>query len=130
MNASAILNSSLQLEPPFYIILFNFFLLPLIVGNLLDVSITKLLGSQNCSFDGKEKICNIGGTEIPAYAREAGRSILQILIVFLTIRYFSSYFKSTVFPVFGLGVFLYSQTDLQEDFRRLINSLLFMIKHY
>jgi len=130
MNASAILNSTIQSEQPFYITLTNFFVVPLLLGNILDIGITKLIGSQSCTFDGTQKICNVAGNTVPAYLREGGRTLLQILIVFLLLRYFSSYFRSSLFPVFGLGVFIYSQPDLQEDFRRFINSILFMIKHY
>ena len=129
MNSSAILNSTLYPEQPFYTILLNYFLMPLVVGNFLDVGFTKLVGSQNCSFDGKERICTIAGSKIPAYAREALRSLLQLLVIFLVLRAFSAYFKNTLYPIFGLGIFLYSQTDLFEDFRRLINSFLFMIKY-
>jgi hypothetical protein len=129
MNSSAILNSTLYPEQPFYTILLNYFVIPLVLGNFLDVGFTKLIGSQNCSFDGKERVCNIAGSKIPAYGREALRSLLQLLVVFLILRAFSTYFKNTLYPIFGLGIFLYSQTDLFEDFRRLINSFLFMIKH-
>lgn len=129
MNASAVLNSTIQYEPPFYTILFMYFLVPLLAGNVIDLGITKLIGSQNCTFDGKEKVCDIAGQTIPSYAREAGRAILQFLIIYMTMRYFSAYFRPSLFPVFGLGVFLYSQTDLIEDFRRFINSLLFIIKY-
>lgn len=129
MNASAILSSTLQVEQPLYLTALYYFLAPLIAGSIIDLAITKFAGSQNCTFDGKEKVCTVGGITMPAYAREAGRSIFQILVILFTIRYFTTYFRATVFPVFGLGVFLYSQPDLLEDFRRLINSLLFIIKH-
>jgi hypothetical protein len=129
MNSSAILNSTLYPEQPFYTIILQYFLAPLILGNFIDVGFTKLIGSQHCSFDGKERVCNIAGSKIPAYGREALRSLLQLLAIFLTLKYFSTQFKNTLFPIFGLGIFIYSQTDLFEDFRRLINSLLFIIKH-
>jgi hypothetical protein len=127
MNSSALLLA--QLEPPWYTVIFQFFLLPLLIGNIIDISFNKLVGSQNCSFNGTDKICSIFGQTMPSLFREGGRSIIQMLVLFFTLKYFSNYFKSTVYPVAGVTIFILSQPELFEDFRRFVNSLLFIIKH-
>ena len=127
MNSSALL--TLQAEPPFYNIIFYYLFCPLLLGNIIDITFTKFAGPQLCSFNGTAKTCNIGGQTFPSFARELGRSLLQLTVLFFTIRYFSIYFKSSVFPIVGLSIFCFSQPELFEDFRRFINSLLFMIKH-
>jgi hypothetical protein len=89
----------------------------------------KFIGSQNCSFDGVNKVCSIAGQKVPSYVREFGRSFFQLVLVFLVLKYVSAYFKNTIYPVAGITIFILAQSDLFEDFRRFINSLLFMIKH-
>lgn len=127
MNSSALLLA--QLEPAWYTVILQFFILPLLVGNIIDISFNKLIGSQHCSFNGTDKICTIFGKTMPSLLREGGRSIIQMLVLFFTLKYFSSYFKSTVYPVAGVTIFILSQPELFEDFRRFVNSLLFIIKH-
>jgi len=127
MNSSALL--SLQAEPPFYSTIIYYFLSPLLLGNLIDISFTKLAGPQLCSFNGTEKTCTVAGQTVPSIVREFGRSIIQIVLLFFTIKYFSTYFRATVYPIAGLLIFCLSQPELFEDFRRFINSVFFMIKH-
>ena len=90
---------------------------------------SKLVGSKYCSFNGTDKVCTIAGQTVPSYVREIGRSVIQLLIVFFVIKYFSSYFKASVYPAAAISVFIISQPELFEDFRRFINSIFFMIKH-
>jgi len=127
MNSSALLLN--QIEPPFYILIGQFFVLPLVLGTILDIGVNKIIGSQYCSFNGTSKVCTIGGQAVPSYVREAGRSLVQLIGLFFILKYFSSYFKGTIYPAAGITIFILSQSELFEDFRRFINSLLFMIKH-
>lgn len=124
MNSSALILS--QIEPPWYNSILQFFVFPLLLGNLIDISFNKLFGSQHCSFNGTDKVCVILGKTVPSYAREAGRSLMQLLVLFFILKYFTSYFKS---QAAGVAIFILSQPELFEDFRRFINSLLFIIKH-
>lgn len=126
MNSSALY---LQAEPPFYTTILSFLIAPILLGNIIDLTFTKLVGPQSCSFDGTQKVCTVFNKTVPAYLRELARSLIQIIVVFFIIKYFSIYFKSSVFPVTGLSIFLLSQPELFEDFRRFLNSLIFLIKH-
>jgi hypothetical protein len=117
-------------ETPFYMNFIYYSLFPLIIGSSIDVGFNTVMGPQICSFDGEEKKCNIFGKNIPAWLREISRSLLQLCVLFLVLFLAKSYFKATLFPICGLGIFLASQPDLYEDFRRFVNSILFMIKHH
>ena len=127
MNSSALFLA--QLEPPWYIVILQFFLLPLLVGNFIDIGFNKVVGSQYCSFNATNKVCTIFGQTFPSSIRELGRSVVQMFVLFFLLKYFSSYFKSTVYPVAGVAIFILSQPELFEDFRRFVNSLLFIIKY-
>jgi hypothetical protein len=87
------------------------------------------MGSQMCSFDGEEKKCTIFGNKIIASHRELGRPIIQILLIFAILYFLKPYFKTGLFPIAGLGIFLASQPELFEDFRRFLNTMLFNLKH-
>ena len=102
---------------------------PVVLGTAFDLGFNNLLGSQMCSFDGEDKICTIFGKKINGWQREIGRSILQLLLVFAILYYIKPYFKTGLFPIVGLGIFLVSQPELFEDFRRFINTMLFNLKH-
>jgi hypothetical protein len=116
-------------ETPFYLNFIYYLLFPLIIGSSIDVGFNTFMGPQICSFDGEEKKCNILGKNIPAWVRELSRSVLQLVVFFLILFLAKTYFKASLFPICGLGILIATQPDLYEDFRRFINSILFMIKY-
>jgi hypothetical protein len=124
------LSQTIIVETPLYMNFIYYAMFPLIVGSAIDVGFNTLMGPQICSFDGNEKKCNIFGKNIPAWAREIARSLLQLGVLFLILFLAKSYFRATLFPIGGLAIFIATQPDLYEDFRRFINSILFIIKHY
>lgn len=115
-----------------------FIILPVLIGSVIDIGLTHLIGPQYCSFKETEHKCVIIGThtEIPAIARELGRSIIQlillVLLVFVMQKVAPTYCRhlhSTLAGVVGVTAFMYTQSDLFEDFRRFNNSLIFKLKH-
>lgn len=129
-HQASYLSHTIIAEPPFYMNFIYYAMFPLIIGSAIDVGFNTLMGPQICSFDGNEKKCNIFGKNIPAWARELSRALIQLCILFAILILAKSHFKTTLYPICGVGIFLASQPDLYEDFRRLINSILFMIKHH
>lgn len=112
----------------------KFFLVPMALGLSVDIATTKGLGVQTCSFKDGETKCKIYGQTITGLTRELLRVIFQlsyILSALYFIEYVSSYTRGITSPVgiMGLAAFIMVQSDLFEDVRRLLNSLLFKIKY-
>jgi hypothetical protein len=115
-----------------------FIILPVLIGSIIDIGITHLIGPQYCSFKETEHKCVIIGTdkEIPGIGRELGRTIIQVILlvilVFVLQKVAPAYCRhlhSTLAGVVGVGAFMYTQSGLFEDFRRFNNSLIFKLKH-
>ena len=119
-------------EPSIFMAFGKNFVAPLFVGSLIDISVTKFLGSQHCSMS-KEGVnsCNLGGTSIPGLHREFIRVCIQLgILLFLIYSYTSSpMFTKEHISILGSAAFLIAQSDFFEDFRRMINSILFKINY-
>jgi hypothetical protein len=123
-------------EPSLYIVIGSCLLLPLLAGSLLDTSTTQLVGVQNCSFKDGETKCVLFKQTVSGWIRELGRCLFQIAHVVIAVvllqAYAPVYAKSLLvnhYGILGLAGFLVTQSDFFEDFRRLLNSLIFKIKH-
>jgi hypothetical protein len=107
--------------------------LPLFVGTFLDITITQFIGVQHCSFKDAETKCIIAGQTLSAPVREFTRVLVQLLVIlalyYLTYTYAPTYMATGTMGILGLSSFIFTQNNLYEDFRRMINSILFKIKH-
>ena len=134
MNAYTVSNLTTVNEPPIYLLIVVFIILPLLVGSIIDITFTQLAGSQYCSFKDGETRCTIMKSDVPSSVREGGRFILQLLIIiaavvgFSRVPYTGLMAKSPI-GLMGMSLFIATQYDLMGDFRRLLNSLLFTIKN-
>lgn len=110
---------------------------PLLIGAVIDVLFTQLMGSQFCSLNSNsEYICSIRGVKFPQWEREFIRTFLQFGLIMCSIIYLLNNNAGLVTPLqtslFGLsGVILFwlAQPDLFSDFRRLCNGLVFTVKY-
>jgi hypothetical protein len=116
---------------------FLYALIPLFIGIILDVAFTQVMGSQFCHFDQTTYVCNIHGIRTEQWIRETVRSGLQLglimcLLLFIQSTYpsISSSLYTSLFGITGLILLFVSQSDLFSDFRRLVNGLVFSLKHY
>ena len=132
MNSySASTNFVTHTEPSIFITFAKNFLAPVLVGSILDILMTKAVGVQNCAFKDGETKCTLFEKSVPALVRELLRVTIQlgiILFIIYTIQT-SPTFNKGHFSILGSAAFLICQSDLFEDLRRLINSLLFKIKY-
>ena len=112
--------------------LLSLLFLPLIIGSFIDVSFTQLIGSQHCSFTETEFVCTIAGTTMPAWIRELVRFLIQIVVLSLLFLFIKPYIHGdlTFIGVIGCGGFMMTQSGLFEDFRRFINSIIFLAKYH
>lgn len=110
---------------------------PLLIGAVIDVLFTQLMGSQFCSLNSNsEYVCSIRGVKFPQWEREFIRTFLQFGLIMCAIIYLLNNNAGLVTPLqtslFGLsGVILFwlAQPDLFSDFRRLCNGLVFTVKY-
>lgn len=110
---------------------------PLLIGAVIDVLFTQLMGSQFCSLNSNsEYVCSIRGVKFPQWEREFIRTFLQFSLIMCAIIYLLNNNAGLVTPLqtslFGLsGVILFwlAQPDLFSDFRRLCNGLVFTVKY-
>ena len=111
---------------------FGFLLLPVIVGSAIDVGFTQSIGSQHCSFTETEFTCTIAGKKMPAWVRELSRFILQISVLIIFIVLLKSHIRGyeSFIGILGSGAFMMTQSGLFEDFRRFINSIIFLAKYH
>ena len=120
-------------EPPFYMLILLFIVAPLLIGSVIDIAFTQLVGSQHCSYKDGETRCTILKSDVPALVREAGRFLVQFaIIMFLVLGLATTSYGSqlrTPIGSLGLTVLIATQSDLMEDFRRFMNGLLFIIKN-
>lgn len=128
------LTSAHSTEPSLLIGFGKFFLVPLALGLALDMVSTQGLGVKTCAYKDGETKCKIYGQTITGLTREFVRVIFQvvhILFALYFIEYLATYTRGISNPVgiMGLAAFIMAQSDLFEDVRRLINSLLFKIKY-
>jgi hypothetical protein len=134
INLSA---SNAATESPIWLSFLTFIVAPAVLGSIIDIGFTQVMGAQHCSFKETEHKCIIlGQTNISAIFRELGRAILQctllIILVYILREYASVYSKqlyTTLGGVVAIVIFMNTQSDLFEDFRRFNNGLLFRIKH-
>ena len=133
MNSYTVANLAASLTPPFYMLVLVFIAAPLIVGSVIDIAFTQLVGSQHCSYKDGETRCTILKSEVPTLVRESGRFVAQLTIVIALLLWFASTSYAgqlrTPIGVLGLILFMITQSDLMEDFRRFMNGLLFIIKN-
>ena len=123
------LSQATNIEQPFYLSFLYYVVCPLILGTAIDVGFSTVSGSQICSFDGETKKCVIFGQSIAAWVRELGRVLIQLILLFTVIFFLKSQFKASLYPILGLILFIVSQQEMIDDFRRFVTSLLFMMKH-
>jgi len=118
-------------EPPIYMTFAKNLLAPALVGSIIDIMVTKAVGVQNCSFKDGETKCVLFDKSMPAIVRELLRVTIQMLVILFIVYTIqtSSVFNKEHLSIMGSAAFLICQSDLFEDFRRLINSLLFKIKY-
>jgi len=118
-------------EQPIYMTFAKNLLAPALVGSILDIMITKLVGVQNCSFKDGETKCVLFDKSVPAIVRELLRVTIQMLVILFIVYTIqtSPVFNKEHLSIMGSAAFLICQSDLFEDFRRLINSLLFKIRY-
>jgi len=136
MNAYTVSNFGMVAEPSFYMLLVVFIIAPLIVGSVIDIAATQVAGSQYCSFKDGETRCTILKSDVPSAVRESGRFVVQLsLIIAVVVGFskvlpvYSGLLTKTPLGVLGTALFIATQSDLMEDFRRLLNGLLFAIKN-
>ena len=136
MNAYTVSNFGVVAEPSFHMLLLVLIIAPLIVGSVIDIAATQVAGSQHCSFKDGETRCTILKSDVPSAVREAGRFIVQLSLIIAVVVGFGKmlpvYFTlltKTPLGMLGLSLFVATQSDLMEDFRRLLNGLLFAIKN-
>jgi hypothetical protein len=118
-------------EPPIYMTFAKNLLAPALVGSIIDIMVTKAVGVQNCSFKDGETKCVLFDKSMPAIVRELLRVTIQMLVILFIVYTIqtSAVFNKEHLSIMGSAAFLICQSDLFEDFRRLINSLLFKIKY-
>jgi len=133
MNSYTVSSLTATSEPSFYLLIILFIVLPLIIGSAIDIGFTQVAGSQYCSYKDGETRCTIMNSDVPAQARELGRFVLQLTVVISLVLWFAStaYASQLRTPIGGIGLtlFMLTQSDLREDFRRFMNGLLFAIKN-
>lgn len=136
MNAYTVSNFGVVAEPSFYMLLVAFIIAPLIVGSVIDIAATQVAGSQHCSFKDGETRCTILKSDVPSAVRESGRFVVQLSLIIAVVVGFCKVFPvysglltKTPLGVLGASLFIATQSDLMEDFRRLLNGLLFAIKN-
>jgi len=124
-------------EGPAWLSFLTFIAAPVVLGSIIDIGFTQYMGPQHCSFKETEHKCVIlGEKHVPAIFRELGRVVLQsillVILVYILQKYAFVYSKqlyTSLIGVIAIIIFMNTQTDLFEDFRRFNNSLLFRIKH-
>jgi len=134
INLSA---STAAVETPAWLSFLTFIIAPVVLGSIIDIGFTQIMGAQHCSFKETEHKCLIlGEKNVPAIFRELGRAVLQcimiIILVYLLQKYavgYSKHLYTSLLGVIAIVIFMNTQSDLFEDFRRFNNSLLFRIKH-
>ena len=136
MNAYTVSNFTPVNEPSIYMIIAVLVLAPLLVGSVIDITFTQIAGSQYCSYRDGSTRCTILNYDLSALARELYRFILQLAVVICVIIGFTkmapvytAMLGKTPLSLLGFVLFAATQADLMEDFRRLLNGLLFLIKH-
>ena len=133
MNSYTVTSLTASGEPPFYMLILLFIVAPLLIGSVIDIAFTQLVGSQHCSYKDGEKRCTILKSDVPALVRESGRFVVQLAIVICLVLGLAttSYANQLRTPIGSLGLILFmlTQSDLMEDFRRFMNGLLFIIKN-
>ena len=110
---------------------------PLLVGAIIDVLFTQMMGSQYCSVNNNsEYVCSIRGIKFPQWEREIIRTFLQFGLIMCAIIYLLNNnglllapLQSSLFGLSGVALFWLAQPDLFSDFRRLWNSLVFTVKY-
>ena len=119
-------------EPSMIVTFGKNFVIPLVAGNVVDIVVTKFLGSQHCSVNKEgNSTCNLGGKSVAAIFRELIRVVVQLIILLFLIYSVTSspIFSKEHISILGSAAFLISQSDFFEDFRRLINSIMFKINY-
>lgn len=113
-----------------------YIVLPLLIGPIIDIGFTQLAGSQHCSYKDGDTKCTIFQAEIHGWLRELLRFTLQlgvvIGLVFAFVAVAPTYAGATgrlPLGIIGASLFVATQSDLMEDFRRLLNGLLFRLKN-
>ena len=136
MNAYTVSNLTPVNEPSIYMIIAVLILAPLLVGSVIDITFTQIAGPQYCSYRDGSTRCTILKYDLSALAREFGRFILQVMVIIGVVVGFTkmapayaSMLGKTPLSLLGPVLFVATQSDLMEDFRRLLNGLLFLIKY-
>uniref|UniRef100_A0A6C0DQT1 Uncharacterized protein n=1 Tax=viral metagenome TaxID=1070528 RepID=A0A6C0DQT1_9ZZZZ len=133
MNSYTVTSLTATGEPSFYMLIILFIVAPLLIGSVIDITFTQLVGSQHCSYKDGETRCTILKSNVPALVRESGRFVVQLSAVICLVLGFASttYANQLRTPIGSLGLILFiaTQSDLIEDFRRFMNGLLFIIKN-
>lgn len=138
MNAYTV--ASLSNSPdvkPLYMLILMFTVVPIVYGNLLDIGLTEVAGSQHCSFKDGDTRCVIFGKEIPSLSRSAGRAGIQLVVLITSLVLFKKYLPAyniligqSALGVTGIVLLFLTQTDMLADFRRLFSEALFKIKYH
>lgn len=116
-------------------ILYTF--VPLLIGAVIDVLFTQIMGAQYCSLNGNSEYkCSIHGINFPQWEREFIRTFLQFGLIMCAIIYLVNNnglllapLQSSLFGLSGVILFWFAQPDLFSDFRRLCNGLVFTVKY-
>ena len=113
-----------------------YIVLPLLIGPIIDIGFTQVAGSQHCSYKDGDTKCTIFQAEIHGWIRELVRFALQLGVVIgiafaftaLAPAYAAAMGRGPL-GIIGASLFIATQSDLMEDFRRLLNGLLFRLKN-
>jgi membrane protein required for beta-lactamase induction len=103
-----------------------------VFGIILDTLFNQLIGSQYCSYSDGEQICVFGKTRIKTWVRELVRVVLQLIAVFLffyVIQKLINLAQPSLLINLGIIMYIVGQKYIFEDFRRLINSIIFFYKY-
>jgi hypothetical protein len=110
---------------------------PLLVGAVIDVLFTQMMGAQYCSLNSNsEYVCSIRGVKFPQWEREFIRTVLQFGLIMCAIIFLVNNnglllapLHTSLFGLSGIVMFWLAQPDLFSDFRRLCNGLVFTVKY-
>jgi hypothetical protein len=113
-----------------------FIVLPLLVGPVIDIGFTQVIGTQHCSYKDGDTKCTIFHIELHGWLRELLRFTLQLgLVLGLVFAFgavspgYANMMGRSPLGLVGAALFVATQSDLMEDFRRLLNGLLFRLKN-
>ena len=113
-----------------------YIIIPLLLGVIIDILFSQIMGSQYCSLNKFEYVCSMHGFHMQQWQREVLRVSLQFGLILCAYILIENLNYSLIVPIYssifgltGLILFFVVQSDLFSDFRRFFNGLVFSIKH-